>query len=55
MLKNLHKFYNKADLPWVHLIWQNYYSNENAQRQQKKGSFGWKSMLNLVNTFKGIS
>jgi hypothetical protein len=25
LLKYLHKFYNKADTPWVHLIWNTYY------------------------------
>jgi hypothetical protein len=27
LLKNLHKIFNKADLPWVHLIWIQYYPN----------------------------
>lgn len=27
LMKFLHKFYNKANLPWVHLIWHNYYTN----------------------------
>jgi hypothetical protein len=27
LMKNLHKFYNKEDLPWVKLIWSNYYTN----------------------------
>lgn len=22
LLKNLHKFSNREDIPWVHLIWQ---------------------------------
>jgi hypothetical protein len=25
MLKNLHKFYNKLDIPWVNLIWNTYF------------------------------
>lgn len=25
--KTLRKFFNKVDLPWVHLIWDTYYSN----------------------------
>jgi hypothetical protein len=28
LLKNLHKFFNKADIPWVKLIWEKYYSND---------------------------
>jgi hypothetical protein len=27
LLKSLHKFYNKEDLPWVNLVWENYYKN----------------------------
>jgi hypothetical protein len=27
LMKNLHKFFNKADLPWVKLLWSKYYSN----------------------------
>jgi hypothetical protein len=27
MLKNVHKFFNKADLLWLHLIRTQYYSN----------------------------
>jgi hypothetical protein len=23
LLKNFHKFFNKADIPWVHMIWEN--------------------------------
>jgi hypothetical protein len=26
LLKHLDKFYNKIDVPWVHLVWQSYYS-----------------------------
>jgi hypothetical protein len=26
-MKNLHKFFMKANLPWVQLIWAKYYSN----------------------------
>jgi hypothetical protein len=27
LMKNLHKFFNKQELPWVQLIWTNYYNN----------------------------
>jgi hypothetical protein len=27
LMKHLHKFYNKADTPWVQLIWSTYYDN----------------------------
>jgi hypothetical protein len=25
LLKNLHNFFNKQDIPWAHLIWEKYY------------------------------
>lgn len=27
LLKNLHKVYNRMDLPWVQLLWNQYYNN----------------------------
>jgi hypothetical protein len=39
MLKNLHKFYNKLDCPWVNLIWENYYQNGKLSDRRAKGSF----------------
>lgn len=39
LIKFLHKFYNRADLPWVHLVWDNYYTNDRLLEQQNKGSF----------------
>lgn len=27
LIKNLHKFFNRLDIPWVQLIWEKYYSN----------------------------
>jgi hypothetical protein len=39
LLKNLHKFFNKENLPWVNLIWDNYYKNGKLPSATKKGSF----------------
>jgi hypothetical protein len=39
LMKFIHKFYSKADIPWVHLVWNNYYSNNRLPGQQNKGSF----------------
>ena len=33
LLKNLHKFFNKADVPWVRLIWNNYYKHNKLPTQ----------------------
>jgi hypothetical protein len=36
LLKNFHKFYNRANIPWVHLIWEKYYSNGRLPNHVKK-------------------
>jgi hypothetical protein len=55
LLKNLHKFYSKADLTWVKLIWNKYYNNGRLPGQIMKGSFWWRSLLKLITTYKGIA
>jgi hypothetical protein len=39
LLKHLHKFYNKEDIPWVHLIWDRYYTNKIPHAAREVGSF----------------
>jgi hypothetical protein len=41
-------------LPWVNLIWLNYYRNRRIPGE-KRGSFWWRSMLILLTTYKGLS
>jgi hypothetical protein len=36
LLKNLDKFFSKAELPWVQLIWAKYYNNGSAPGQRRK-------------------
>jgi hypothetical protein len=55
LLKNLHKFFNKADLPWVHLIWNRYYSNGKMPTNTPKGSSWWWCMLMMLNQYKGMT
>jgi hypothetical protein len=55
LMKYLHKFFSKEDLSWVQLIWRKYYSNGRLPGQTKKGPFWWRSMLKLLDTFKGIA
>jgi hypothetical protein len=40
LMKNLHKFLNKEDLPWVKLIWCTHYSNGKLLGHGKKDLFG---------------
>jgi len=42
LLKNLNKFFNKKDIPWVQLIWEKYYRNGKLLGHTKKGSFWWR-------------
>jgi hypothetical protein len=39
LMKNLHKFYSNADLPWVKLIWRKCYNKGKLPGQVMKGSF----------------
>lgn len=51
MMKNLHKFFNKEDLPWVKLVWETYY-NSHLPGQRMEGSSWWKGHLKLIPLFK---
>lgn len=55
LLKLLHKFYNKADLPWVNLIWNRYYNNKVPHAVREVGSFWWKDVLRLNTVFRGFA
>jgi len=39
LLKQLHKFYTKQDIPWVNLIWQTYYQHKVPHAAREAGSF----------------
>lgn len=55
LLKFLHKFYTRADIPWVKLVWDNYYNNDRLSGQQNKGYFWWKDVVKLIDKYKGIA
>jgi hypothetical protein len=54
-MKHLNKFYNKADIPLVHLIWNKYYSTKVPHATRESGSFWWKDMLRLNTIYRGIT
>ncbi|TVU31706.1 hypothetical protein EJB05_23404, partial [Eragrostis curvula] len=54
-LKNLHKFYTRADLPWVKLLWSKYYSTGELPGLRKRGSFWWRCILKLQVIYKGLA
>ena len=55
LLKHLHKFYSKVDVPWVNLIWSKYYSNKVSHATREVGSFWWKDVQWLSIIFRNIA
>jgi hypothetical protein len=55
LLKYLHKFFNNHDLPWVNIIWNNYYTTDRLPGHRRIVSFWWKSLLKLLQNFKGLA
>jgi hypothetical protein len=55
LMKNLDKFYNKKDIPWVSMIWEKHYGNGKLPNSTRKGSFWWREILKLLETFKSFS
>jgi hypothetical protein len=48
-MENLHKFLNIADIPWVHLVREKYYTNGRLPNHVKKSSFWWRDVLKLLD------
>lgn len=55
LLNHLVKFYNKAEVPWVQLIWDTYYQHKVPHLTPAKGSFWWKDILKLSEQFQSIA
>jgi hypothetical protein len=55
LLKFLHKFFNNHDIPWLNLVWNNYYRTDMLPNCSKIGSFWWKSLFSLVQDYKGLA
>jgi hypothetical protein len=55
LMKNLHKFFSKADLRWVRLLWTQHYLNGKVLGQRTRGSFLWRSNLKLLNVVLTIA
>lgn len=57
LLKHLHKFFNRASIPWVHLVWSKYYLGNKLPSSEVtfRGSFWWRNLLKLLTKFKGIA
>jgi len=56
LLKQLTKFYNKKDIPWVQQVWFKYYPNGKVPHATRETcSFWWKDLLRLSVLFRGIA
>lgn len=55
LLKQLDKFYNKVDTPWVHLVWNKYYLSKVSHAAREMGSFWWKDILRLNSIYKSVT
>jgi hypothetical protein len=46
LIKFLHKFFIKENIPWVHLIWKSY-NNSTPQASNISSSFWWRDIVKL--------
>jgi len=54
LLKHVSKFYNKVDVPWVHLIWNTYYHGRVPHATTFCGSFWWRDICKLMDKFRMV-
>jgi hypothetical protein len=54
LLKQLHKFYSKANVPWVTLVWS-LYGDGVPHAQYRRGCFWWRDIFSLVGEYRSIS
>lgn len=50
--KHLFKFYSKANIPWVQLIWNTYYDGVVPHATILCGSYWWKDIMRINDTFR---
>ena len=55
LLKQLDKFFNHVDIPWVNLIRDSYYHQVVPHAVVISGSFWWRAILNLVDSWRSIT
>jgi hypothetical protein len=54
LMKCLHKFFNRVNIPWVNIIWDTHYNNS-LPSTKPVGSFWWKDILKIQDSFKEIA
>lgn len=55
LMKFLHNFYNRHDIPWVKLVWNTYYSSKIPHATEPCGSFWWRDVLQFIPMYRGIT
>lgn len=55
LMKFLHIFLNRMDLPWVQLVWNNHYGQHKLSWLTIRVSFWWRGIVKLLDKFKGIA
>ncbi|XP_073351675.1 uncharacterized protein [Aegilops tauschii subsp. strangulata] len=55
LLKYLNKFYNKADVPWVRLVWDSYYFQRIPHDTILCGSFWWRDICKLMDKYRAVT
>jgi hypothetical protein len=55
LLKYMDKFMNKADIPWVDLVWHSHYNGKVPHASPKTGSFWWNDICSLYFQYRGLT
>lgn len=55
LLKHLHKFYNRLDIPWVPLVWSKHYTDKVPHASREVSSFRWKDVQRLSTLYRGLA
>jgi hypothetical protein len=57
LMKQLHKFSNRYNVPWVQLVWDHHFTMGKLPFSGRvfKGSFWWRDVLKLLTLFKEIA
>lgn len=53
LLKQLFKFYNKSDVPWVQLMWN--YARSVPHASDACGSFWWRDLMHMSDMLRGVT
>jgi hypothetical protein len=55
LMKHLHKFYNKVNIPWVSLSWEAYYQTVLPPLRARDISFWWRDCLKSLDIYKNLA